>query len=836
MVIEQAYYTSCETGLRGSKGFQFNAVSSGLDQATLAYLERYGGYAPPLSCPTRPTVEELADFPRTLTYFMLPGDYAVLARSVYVGKDYSGRYGNFFTHFLVSRFVTDLVSQLLPIDAWQAHFWKSSPVTDKTLGTLSLSDIKAGTRKIEVANFLNDGERQEHFGSLVSCVQSAPQTKRRIIIVDTDEAVAMWIAAITYVLPTHLAKQVTFTTYAKNPYNIDTLICGTTSDSDFRFTPTEMQHQFYVFDFVSNRFSKPPQQTKFSTAVSRWYQEGRSSECKHFREFAETLPSVYDMGDLDRLVDLYYLVSGQIESEEDIHHTISFINEKKIHSLPAVLNTLTAALSEHHRYSSSLSEAVSAFFAAAFHSSEVGDDQREDLVNFYVDWVIVHEFPHRNIRIVNDVGKVLDGYVLSTESKKRIVRTLEHALSSYRELPVLKATIRFAEVLGLLTEIEPSLEKLVKGVVIQEIDKPAYQDFVADLIEVEGSLRLPDVLVSFLVSRSQNRSELPHLLGILDRSQIRERIRKICSASNEKSIFLLMHGLQISSSSTKGEDLIRLLSEISSTKRFALALGDYDLLFHLCWPDGVMSPKEVMLVFNSVPEASIHSPSFLQLALSGVLQAGDVLNPSEGSDTGSAIKRLKEVVKEEVFLNAEMVKTFQKCLMLIGWLDLYMGAGGFDRECELIKVALENLPRSNSTARKQVVRTVIERYLDGQSRSAAFSAYMSCFKRLDEADSVTKVLHELLNLRLSQRRGVLPEVWVHIFKYLCSEMKNAVNDSFIKSIYDEQLRQMYSLLSPGGKLQVEAILSTDRSVDQSWKNWRRGSSLLGKMLRLVRNK
>ena len=64
LVLEQAYYTSCEVGLRGSKGFQMNAVSPGLDPNTLLYLERYGVYVPPLSSPTRPTEEELGSFPK----------------------------------------------------------------------------------------------------------------------------------------------------------------------------------------------------------------------------------------------------------------------------------------------------------------------------------------------------------------------------------------------------------------------------------------------------------------------------------------------------------------------------------------------------------------------------------------------------------------------------------------------------------------------------------------------------------------------------------------------------------------------------------------------------
>jgi hypothetical protein len=102
MTFMQAYYTSCETGHRGSKGFQFNAVTPGLDPRLLEQLERLGVYVPPSSSVVQPSAEDLERFPLVLLYQPLGGGGSVVAQSRYIGPDYSGRWGNYFTHYAIA--------------------------------------------------------------------------------------------------------------------------------------------------------------------------------------------------------------------------------------------------------------------------------------------------------------------------------------------------------------------------------------------------------------------------------------------------------------------------------------------------------------------------------------------------------------------------------------------------------------------------------------------------------------------------------------------------------------------------------------------------------------
>jgi hypothetical protein len=58
MGLAQLYYTSCETGLSGFAGFQFNAVTPGIPPDVLRTVESLTSYKPPRWLGARPTPEE----------------------------------------------------------------------------------------------------------------------------------------------------------------------------------------------------------------------------------------------------------------------------------------------------------------------------------------------------------------------------------------------------------------------------------------------------------------------------------------------------------------------------------------------------------------------------------------------------------------------------------------------------------------------------------------------------------------------------------------------------------------------------------------------------------
>ncbi len=72
MGLAQLYYTSCETGLSGFAGFQFNAVTAGLPPDVLHTVESLTPYKPPRWLRARPTAAEIAACPVNLVYTSAP--------------------------------------------------------------------------------------------------------------------------------------------------------------------------------------------------------------------------------------------------------------------------------------------------------------------------------------------------------------------------------------------------------------------------------------------------------------------------------------------------------------------------------------------------------------------------------------------------------------------------------------------------------------------------------------------------------------------------------------------------------------------------------------------
>lgn len=253
MSFRQVYYTSCRSGLRGSPGFQVNAATPGIAPTVLSQVERLGVYVPPVSAPSRPGPAELPQFPLALIHQRLLDGTMVLAQSRYIGTDYSGRFGNYFAHSLVSTAPDTDLGDLLPIQLWRSPFWgateSATPELPECQPPGSALDLP------QVVSFLAQNGRLEHVAAFITAAQQSLRTKRRIVIVDSSDSVASWIAAICFVLPRQLARQLTFNTYVKSPYQTDALVVGTTADSDFEFAPHEIQHTVFLFDFVGGRFT-----------------------------------------------------------------------------------------------------------------------------------------------------------------------------------------------------------------------------------------------------------------------------------------------------------------------------------------------------------------------------------------------------------------------------------------------------------------------------------------------------------------------------------------------------------------------------------------------------
>jgi GTPase-associated protein 1, N-terminal domain type 2/GTPase-associated protein 1, C-terminal domain/GTPase-associated protein 1, middle domain len=240
MGFAQLYYTSCETGLSGFAGFQFNAVTPGLPPELLRTVESLTAYKPPRWVSPRPAAAEVAACPVNLVYVTEPAP--ILARVVFTGLDFSQRSGNYFAHALVSQERVPF-GEMLPIELWGSPIWASEPVPGTELPALAELGPSArgtGLSRAEVDRFARAAGRAEPLAALVTAAEEAIlRDGRPIVIVDPDTAVAAhWIAAVSYLLPRAVARRLTFATYHHNPGYVDAHMIGTVPDSDFGLTET----------------------------------------------------------------------------------------------------------------------------------------------------------------------------------------------------------------------------------------------------------------------------------------------------------------------------------------------------------------------------------------------------------------------------------------------------------------------------------------------------------------------------------------------------------------------------------------------------------------------
>ena len=257
MGFAQLYYTSCETGLSGFAGFQFNAVTPGLAPEMLRTVESLTSYQAPRGLSARPTAAEIAACPVNLVYTCEPG--TIVANVIFTGTDFSQRSGNYFAHALVSQDGVSAFGEILPIELWKSPDWASKPVADTELPVLaSLPRPSRGGElsREEIGRFLDRDVQAEQLAALLTAAENAVlRSGRPIIIVDPDTAVvARWIAAVCFLLRPAVARRLSFATYHHNPGYVDVHVIGTLPDSDFDLNETAFR-SYVVFDVRTARTS-----------------------------------------------------------------------------------------------------------------------------------------------------------------------------------------------------------------------------------------------------------------------------------------------------------------------------------------------------------------------------------------------------------------------------------------------------------------------------------------------------------------------------------------------------------------------------------------------------
>ncbi len=253
MTIRQHYYTSCRTEARA--GFQTKAATSGIPRQTEETLLRLISYRPPANADP----QAIATHPVSLRFFAPSPAEALLICAQPNGPDEFGRPGNFFAHSLIGP-VDAFMEPLAPIFYWGSPFWvRQDDSAETALPALNaLADSARSTFDYDAIWPFLTPRRREWFYRLLCAVLDYPAGKRRIVIADSAEHTALWIAALTMALPYQHRALLTFATYHHDPYNVPFLVTGTTPDSSFRFS-AEDYRTYFVLHAPEERISAAPE-------------------------------------------------------------------------------------------------------------------------------------------------------------------------------------------------------------------------------------------------------------------------------------------------------------------------------------------------------------------------------------------------------------------------------------------------------------------------------------------------------------------------------------------------------------------------------------------------
>ncbi|MCQ0010454.1 GAP1-N2 domain-containing protein [Actinomadura madurae] len=230
-VAWQLHYTSARRGPTGRAGFQFVAETPGLPDGVRAAVTPHLSYRPPPDAPPAPATPSSTGSPSrscTTGWTARP----LLLRCRYLGRDYSGRYGNFFAHAVVAEPAE--LEGLRPAELWHAPLWAPGPAQDDRLAELEELTPDDTLSPEALARWLASSGLEAPHRTLALLTDAAVKVLeqghgRLVLIADHVETIARWIALITYSLPVDTAARLTFTTYSADPDAAAQSLVGTTT-------------------------------------------------------------------------------------------------------------------------------------------------------------------------------------------------------------------------------------------------------------------------------------------------------------------------------------------------------------------------------------------------------------------------------------------------------------------------------------------------------------------------------------------------------------------------------------------------------------------------------
>ena len=320
MEVLQYIYTSWKNGNSSEKGYMIYSKSEGITPEECTAIKDAMQYNPPKELNSAynfaPTPEEIADvFPYSFSYFILPTGRGCIAQSTYLGRDYSGRFGNYIIYAMIfdpaeldCRPAEFFGESCIKTFMTEEELNASSPVPP--LPTLSIDEYGSVINDEQLNEFIYD--KEEELAQVISMMLKARDLAVPFYLNDTRENLVLWAAALQRVLSPLLAKKFTFNTYMYNQeimrsarvkeYGLDFCLIGVRPDAnDFNYATEYMSNRHLVIDFIGGHMSDTVAPTAFAAAMA----SSMAMDFEEIDQFGEFVDSTTFSEINSRLEDAY---------------------------------------------------------------------------------------------------------------------------------------------------------------------------------------------------------------------------------------------------------------------------------------------------------------------------------------------------------------------------------------------------------------------------------------------------------------------------------------------------------------------------------------------------
>ena len=255
----QIIYTSCRRGINGvNDGQQIYSHNVSFNDSASDNVKSLFAYQVPALAPGVIMSNEIAEkMPQSFIYRRISDKLCAVALNTYLGRDYmgsAGRFGNHLSHVIIC---DEQELSCYPCEFYGSELLRSRMDFDEVNSPdrppyLPEPELIRGYRiDIDtVTEFISSENRMDAYKKMLAAMLSYESARKRIVICDSAENIAMWIAALHYSMPLEIALKINFTTYEYDPSLSTSQICGVIAEGTRYSVNNSSTH--FTFDFQKN--------------------------------------------------------------------------------------------------------------------------------------------------------------------------------------------------------------------------------------------------------------------------------------------------------------------------------------------------------------------------------------------------------------------------------------------------------------------------------------------------------------------------------------------------------------------------------------------------------